>query len=282
VLFRSFDPLSASMVFTARNAASREELSASLRGFGTQIAGTVLGRAWSLVAFAPSPPDASLYMDGIMAASGASPALYLSPGDHDIRISAGGYRDVSRRLSLEPDKEMRIDDTLEKIAAGHVSISSNPSGADLYVDSLWKGKTPIVVDRPAVRSRGVLASPGFYDLSFGLAPVSPPDLSFDLKKDVGKRDLAQTKARDEFYFSLGVFAFSLPLPLFSYALSIDFAVKTLDLTGQGSPAAAAQAQTTSTIFLAAYYAGIALSASLFTWMVTRIVHYVKVTDEIAG
>jgi hypothetical protein len=128
----------------------------------------------------------------------------------------------------------------------------------------------------------VLASPGFYDLSFPLVPASPPDLSFNLQKDLGKRDVQQTKARDDFYVSLGVFAFSIPLPLFSYALAIDFAVKTLDLTVQGSTTAAAQAKTTSNIFLTTYYAGIALSASLFAWMVTRIVHYVKVADEIAG
>jgi hypothetical protein len=278
----AFDQLSRSMVFTSRNAARREELSASLQGFGKQIAGTILGRPWSLLAFAPDPPGAALYLDGTLAASGASPALYLSPGAHDIRISAGGYRDVSRRLSLEPEKETRIDDVLEKISVGQVAISSDPPGADLYVDSLWKGKTPLVVDRPALRSRGVLASPGFYDLSFALLPASSPDLSFNLQKDVGKRAVQQTKARDEVYVSLGVFAFSIPVPLFSYALAIDFAVRTLDLAGQGSTAAAAQAQMTSNIFLTTYYAGIALSASLFAWMVTRIVHYVKVADETAG
>jgi hypothetical protein len=47
-------------------------------------------------------------------------------------------------------------------------------------------------------------------------------------------------------------------------------------------AAAAQAQTESTVFLGAYYVGVAVSVSLFVWMVTRIVHYVRVADEIAG
>ena len=127
-----------------------------------------------------------------------------------------------------------------------------------------------------------MSSPGFYDMSFPLDPASPPNLFFSLQKDLGKRDVQQKKARDDFYVSLGFFAFSLPLPLFSYALSIDFAMRTLDLSGQGRPAAAAQARTESTIFLGTYYAGLAVSISLFVWMVTRIVRYVGVANEIAG
>ena len=278
----AFDSLNRARVFSTRNAAAREELSASLQGFGAEIARTILGRPWSRVAFTPDPPDTAMYVDGVLAASGASPALYLSPGMHEIRLSAVGYKEVSRSLSLEPDQETRIDDALQKIVAGQVAISTDPKGADLYVDSLWKGKTPLVVDRPPLRSRGVLSSPGFYDMSFPLDPASPPNLFFSLQKDLGKRDVQQKKARDDFYVSLGFFAFSLPLPLFSYALSIDFAMRTLDLSGQGRPAAAAQARTESTIFLGTYYAGLAVSISLFVWMVTRIVRYVGVANEIAG
>jgi hypothetical protein len=278
----AYDPLRRAQIFSSRNASTREELSGSLQGFGRQVARAILGRPWSLVAFAPDPPDAALYVDGVLAASGASPALFLAPGTHAIRVSAVGFNDVSRTLSLEPGGETRVDDALQKIVGGKVAVSSDPSGADLYVDSLWQGKTPLLVDRPPLRSRGVLALPGFYDLVFSLEPVSPPVLSFELEKDVGKRDVQQKKARDEFYVSLAVFALSIPIPMFSYALSIDFAVKTLDLNGQGMFAAASQAQAASNVFLGTYYAGIAVSLGLFTWMVTRIIHYVGVADEISG
>jgi hypothetical protein len=278
----AYDALSRFKVFTSRNAATREELSASLQGFGREIARTILGRPWSVVQFAPDPPGTALYVDRKLAASGASPALYLSPGTHEIRLSAVGYREVTRSLTFEPEKVTRIDDTLAKLVEGRVAISSDPAGADLYVDSRWQGKTPLEVDRPALRNRGVLSSEGFYDMNFPLGPASPPALSFSLQKDVGARDIQQKKARDDFYGSLGFFALSLPLPIFSYGMSIDFAMRTLDLGAQGLTAAATQAQTTSNIFLGTYYAGIAVSVSLFVWMVTRIVHYVKVSNEIAG
>jgi hypothetical protein len=207
--------------------------------------------------------------------------LYLAPGTHDIRLQAPGYRPVSRTAELAAEKETRISDSLEKTTTGTVAVSSDPAGADLYVDSYWMGKTPLTVDRPPVRSRGILSLKGFYDIPFSLGPASPAALSFPLQKDVGSKEVQRTKARDDFYRALGFFAFSLPLPAFSYGLAIDFAVKNFDLTQAGMSTAAGQARATSEVFLGAYYAGIAVSAALFTWMVTRIVRYVEVANEIA-
>jgi len=277
----AFEPLSGTKIFSARNAAPRDELYASIPVFGREIARTILGRPWALVVFAPDPPDAALYVDGVLAASGATPVLYLAPGTHDIRLQAPGYRPVSRTAELAAEKETRIADSLEKTATGTVDVSSDPAGADLYVDSYWMGKTPLTLDRPSVRSRGILSLEGFYDIPFSLGPASPPALSFALQKDVGSKDVQRTKARDDFYQALGFFAFSLPLPAFSYGLAIDFAVKQFDLDQAGMAAAAGQARATSTAFLGAYYAGIAVSAALFTWMVTRVVRYVTVANEIA-
>ena len=93
-----FDRLAGKKVFSSRNAATRDELYASLPAFGREVARTVLGRPWSLVSFAPQPADAALYVDGKLAASGASPTLYLAPGPHKIRLSATGYHDVTRSL----------------------------------------------------------------------------------------------------------------------------------------------------------------------------------------
>jgi hypothetical protein len=278
----AFDALGGSKAFSTRNAATREELAASLQGFAREIARTILGRPWSVVAFTPDPPETALYVDGVLAASGASSALYLSPGAHEARLSAVGYRDVSRSLSLEPEKETVVDDRLEKLAEGRIAISSDPPGASLYIDSGWKGRTPLEVERPPLRSRGVLSSPGFYDMTFPLEPSTPAALSFTLQKDMGNRDVLQKKARDEFYGSFGIFALSLPLPIFCYGMSIDFALRTLDYNSQGLTSEAARAQTTSNVFLGTYYAGIAVSVSLFVWMVTKIVHYVSVANEIAG
>jgi hypothetical protein len=275
----AFDPLSGTNVFRSRNAASREELYASVPVFGREIARTILGRAWTLVAFAPDPPETSLYVDGTLVASGATPVLYLLPGNHAIRLSATGYHDVTREVYLVPEQETRITDALSENVGGAIAVASDPPGADVYLDSYWLGKTPLDVQRPPVRSRGVLSLKGFYDAPFSLEPASAEHVTLQLQKDIGPRDAARTRARDDFYGSLGIFAFSLPVPAFAYGFAIDFALKAIDLPAGPD---AAQAAVTSQVFLGVYYAGIAVSAALFTWMVTRIVHYVSVANEIAN
>jgi len=275
----AFDPLSGANSFAARNAASRDELYASVPAFGREIARTILGRSWAQVAFLPVPPEASLYVDGSLAASGATPVLYLAPGPHEVRLTAPGYHAVTRTMDFAAEQETRISETLARVVGGTIAVASDPQGADLYVDSYWLGKTPLEVDRPPVRSRAVLSLKGFYDAPFSLEPTSPSAVSLQLQKDVGPRDLARTRARDEFYASLGMFALSLPIPAFAYGFSIDFLLKGIDLP---PGPAANQAVLTGNIFQGVYYVGIAVSAALFTWMVTRIVHYVRTANEIAN
>ncbi len=278
----AYDPLSRKRTFVSRNAATRDELYATMPDFGDEAARTILGRPWALVQFAPDPPSADLYVDGKRAASGATPTLYLTPGLHDMRLSAAGYQDSYRTLLLEPDRRTRISDALEKAVTGEIAVSSVPAGANLYVDSQWVGKTPVGLERPPLRSRGVLVLDGYYATNFSIDPASPPELTFSLQKDVGSRDALQKKARDEFYVSLGFFALSLPLPVFTYGLLIDSQVKQVDLNTQGLSSAVAREQMTGNVLQGTYYVGVALSAALFTWMVTRIIHYVKVANEIAG
>jgi hypothetical protein len=51
---------------------------------------------------------------------------------------------------------------------------------------------------------------------------------------------------------------------------------------QGNTSQAASAHLNYQLYLGGYYAGMAVSAALFTWMVFRIVHYVAVSNGTAG
>jgi hypothetical protein len=278
----AFDATRGKIVLSSREAAEREKIYAFMPDVGKELAGIILGREWTELAFNPDPPGASLYVDDALVASGVSPALYLSPGTRAIRVSALGYRDETRTVTLEPGQQYPLDVKLEKEVTGSVSVTSDPTGADLYVDSIWKGKTPLLVERPPSRSRGVLSLTGFYDLPFSIGQDSMEQLSFSLQKDVGPRDVLQKKARNDFYVSFGWFAVSIAVPLFTYALAIDSRLHEFEFAAVGNNSQAASAHLNYQLYLGGYYAGMAVSAALFTWMVFRIVHYVAVSNGTAG
>ncbi len=181
------------MIISTREAALREEIYANMEGLGGELTGAVLGREWSVVTFAPSPPESSLYVDGTLVASGASPALYLEPGDREIKITASGYGEVTRTLTLFPGKPGRIDDKLEQVSPGTISFTTDPPGAVLHIDSRWAGVTPLVVDTPARRSRGVLELDGFYPVPLSLGPSSPSQMSFTMPPDRALGTCARTR-----------------------------------------------------------------------------------------
>ncbi len=136
----AFDAARGKTVFTSRNAAQRDELYTSVASMGRDLAADILGTPWALVVFSPSPQQASLSVDGKLAVTGGSPALYLSPGPHELRIAAPGYDEVVRSVTLEQGTETRIDDALVRSSPGAVTVSTDPEGADLYLDSVLERK----------------------------------------------------------------------------------------------------------------------------------------------
>jgi hypothetical protein len=278
----AFDAAQGTVVFSSRDAAQPDEISAGISSLGSGLAAVILGREWALVRFVPEPSNSSLYVDGSLAAAGSAPALYLEPGTREVRISARGYRDSVRTVTLEARQENLLRETLEKEAAGTISLETTPPGAAVYLESVWSGRTPLTLEKPPEPRRGVLVLNGYYPRTVTLGPASADEVAVPLLPDIGSRDEKQKKARDDFYASFAWFAASVPLPLFSYALAIDFAVEQLDYLFHGFPSEASQAAAASGVFLAGYYTGVAVSASLFVWMVYRVIGYVAASNWTAG
>jgi hypothetical protein len=147
---------------------------------------------------------------------------------------------------------------------------------------VWKGKTPLALEKPFQRTRVNITQNGFYDLPFSIGESSPAELSFVLQPDTFSREAIRRKARDEFYDSFSWFALSLPIPLFCYAFALDSAVQADELVGQGNASQARSAQLTANLFYGGYIVGTVVSASLFTWMLSKIIHYVTVSTRTAG
>ena len=101
-----------------------------------------------------SMPGASVYMDsnfqGQIGAAGTLTLPSVSSGNHLFKVSAGGYNDWINTVYIQPNYQNQIVATLTSIgpgptpvqSSGGLNIVSSPSGAETYVDNLYRGYTP--------------------------------------------------------------------------------------------------------------------------------------------
>jgi len=108
------------------------------------------------VAVTSVPDGADVYVDGSFV--GNCPAtLKLPAGKHSIRVSTSGRKDWSRDITVQEGSEVKLSANLESSGTtpegtnvgpesspqfGTVSVTSDPSGADVYADGSLIGTTP--------------------------------------------------------------------------------------------------------------------------------------------
>lgn len=105
-----------------------------------------------------TPPGADIELDGIFV--GTTPAeLPVSAGQRTIKITKNGFAPFERRMlivaggkqtisaDLQPGQkaDASISQTSAALGFGTVSISSDPSGAEIYADDSLVGKTPTTI-----------------------------------------------------------------------------------------------------------------------------------------
>ncbi len=92
------------------------------------------------------PSGASVYING--AYKGTTPlTLSVTPGTYEVKLTKQGYKNYMTTVELSPDKSKTLSVTLSPIY-GRVQITSIPSGAKVYVNSSYKGMTPLSLSLP--------------------------------------------------------------------------------------------------------------------------------------
>ena len=106
------------------------------------------------------PDGASIAIDGV--ARGTTPIrVSLSPGAHSVQITSGS---VSRTLPITVEAGSVVSQYVElavapQLVGGRLEIGSDPSGAEVRVDGVPRGVTPLVInDVPAGQHRITLST----------------------------------------------------------------------------------------------------------------------------
>jgi hypothetical protein len=100
-----------------------------------------------------TPQGANAYVDGVY--YGITPALAtgLSPGNHQVRISLSGFQDWVGTVFVSSGATTTVSQTLhvgtptptQSPGTGSVAVSSTPSGAQVYMDNVYQGISPLTI-----------------------------------------------------------------------------------------------------------------------------------------
>ncbi len=112
-----------------------------------------------------NPSDAKIYLDGT--SKGTTPrTLYNVPiGSHTVKLTKSGYTDISNTVTVSSSQTASVSKTLT-VQTGSISVSSNPSGAKIYLDEKYMGTSPKTLSNVPIGTHTIkLTKSGYSDIS---------------------------------------------------------------------------------------------------------------------
>lgn len=118
-----------------------------------------------------SLPSASVYLDGRFL--GKTPLINkIEVGTHQIEYRLDGYQTLSKTIRVQPFVTNSISERLEKLT--QLSISSSPTGAEVYLDKKLLGQTPLTVSTTPGGHRLEVKYPDYHDYQMQI--VAKPNI----------------------------------------------------------------------------------------------------------
>lgn len=90
-----------------------------------------------------NPPGADVFINGAKQGGQTPLTLPLAPGQYNLVIRRGGYEGYSETVKINDNAQTRVNVELTEHGQGHVAwaqISSNPAGAEIFVDNTDTGQ----------------------------------------------------------------------------------------------------------------------------------------------
>ncbi len=86
----------------------------------------------------------------------------MNPGRHEVELRLSGYRPYRATVNPKPGEQVRIFAQLvPEPQQGTLGVSSTPSGAEVYVEGVLRGRTPLSLALPEGRYQVELRLSGY-------------------------------------------------------------------------------------------------------------------------
>ncbi len=96
-----------------------------------------------------TPQDALVYLDGTLKGTGSFTLVDISPGEHSVRVTKTMFNDYGTDVRVVSGSTNYVNAVLTPVSgpiiSGTILASSNPAGANVLLDGMDKGISPVTI-----------------------------------------------------------------------------------------------------------------------------------------
>ncbi len=259
--------------------AGQDEIPFLATELSNRMALVVKGDVWGTLLIEGIGENTEIKLDGSVVGYGDSELLYLDVGSHTLELSRQGTLVAEQEVEVAPYESTKLSLELDSTELSTIRIESVPSGATVYVDSLWQGITPLEITTPATEQIVLAKKEGYFDTKAVIDGEAPGSLQLELRPRLFDTTDWLYSRRDNFYGALTAFIISLPIPIIFYGIYENIvnyqsssSYRTLSAMEQGN------LQNTANIMSAVRFGGIFLSVTLAIHSIIELVRYINAAD----
>ena len=267
-----------------RTAARAEELARNLGRLVRNAQDSVAGRPVAPLTVRLTgyrPQEGEVFVDDSSRGFGSVNIPLLPVGTAQVRVEHPATAPIVRNVRVSNDGENSVEFAIPDPEHGYVAVVSEPPGASIYIDSLWQGTTPYMVERPPNERQIRLSLTDYYDSQFVITPESPNLINRELLPESLRWEEEIERTKDVFYRSFGAFILSLPFPIILngvYANLTTLFPEEEPRSGLSQEEAQRRLSQADAVFYS-YYTSLGLSIGLFGHMLYRLVNYIRTGEE---
>ena len=235
-----------------------QELDKGLDGLYSDL----LGKPWAKINVGVNDQDVNVFVDGEFVSAGSLSNIIVEPGEHTVVASGNNTSEDVRQIVLEENQSADIDFNVEPVTSKLFAVSSFPSGADVYYNSIWQGKTPMILN--GADGEVVVSMNGYQNSKIFLEETAGNTIDFFPQREVFNKDDYLLDKRNDFYKNLTWFVLSIPVAFFSYANYLAYDDLHDRAKGTGDSHEIHRTKRISTYSQYGYYGALFLSVTLFT------------------
>ena len=220
-----------------------QELDKKLDAFYSDI----LGKPWAKINVSVNNEDVDVFVDGNFVSAGSLSNIILEPGEHIVLATGNNKTEEFKQIMLEENQSADIDFNVEPVESKLFAISSFPSGADVYYNSVWQGQTPMLLN--GAQGEVVISKDGYQNSRVFLEEINGNTLDFFPQREVFNKD---------------DYLLSIPVAFFTYANYLAYDDLHERAKGTGDSHEIHRTQRIRNYSQYGYYGALFLSVTLFT------------------